>query len=134
MRRVLRDARVTWTTAAVYLATALFCIGIVFSMPVTDLTRTYGGTASVFSLAAGTDNLSPHGRVVFLDLTWMLFGLMAISTLSLWYEIMRLARRTEWKSIDHAAGDGAFLAGATLREPLGTSVTRPAEIRGRRRR
>lgn len=134
VRRVLREARLDWTAAAVYLATAFFCIGAVFSMPVTDYASARAGSSSVLSLVGGNDDLSSHAQGVYTDLTWVFVALMAIGTLVLWYRIMQLARRTEWKAIDHTVGDGAFATGATLQQPLGSSVTRPAEPRERPRR
>lgn len=129
LRRVVPTAHVTRAIAGVYVVAALLCVGFLFTVPMV----TYGGpglpTASVLSRAVGVTSLSAHAASLSSDVSWTCFALALLATMTLWGQVARLARRSEWKAIDHAVGDGSFATGATLQEPLGTSVTRPAESR-----
>ncbi|WP_375489164.1 hypothetical protein [uncultured Jatrophihabitans sp.] len=125
MRRVLKTARVTWAFATVFVVVTVCCVGFVSCLPA-DADRG-PGSFSLASRAFGDADLSTSARNGFLTATWLCFVGLAVGTLVLWYQVLRLARRTEWQSIDHTTGDASFLTGATLQDPSGgTSVTRPA--------
>ncbi len=129
LRRVVRTADVTWATTATYLLTAALCVTVIFCLPVTSYRGVRTADVSVLGLLTGHAELSEHVAQRYADATWLLAGALAVGTLALWYQVLRLARRTEWRSINHHVGDGAMLTGATLQEPVGTSVTRPVEQR-----
>jgi hypothetical protein len=133
LRRVIRDASVTWALAATFVFATVCCIGFACCLPADA--DSGPGSFSLASRVVGVDSLSDAGRSGFLTATWLFFAGLVISTLALWYEVLRLARRSEWRAIDHTSGDGSLLTGATLQQPAGgTSVTRPAPPhRGARR-
>ena len=133
IRRVIRTERVPWGLAGTYLATALAVVGFLFALPRREFRGGGEHTASVLSRLLGVDDLSAAAAGAYATATWVLFGLATLGTLALWGQVLRLARATRWRAIDHTVGDGSLATGATLAEPLGTSVTRPATGRPPRR-
>ncbi len=132
VRRIRKRARVTWALATTFVFVTLCCVGFASCLPVNE---TGPGTYSLVSRAFGVGALSGAAQDRFLTATWLCFAGVAIGTLALWYEVLRLARRSEWRSIDHGVGDGSFLTGATLQNTAGgTGVTRPVHSRPARRR
>lgn len=128
MRRVLRNATVTWTLATIFVFDTLCCVGFASCLPADA--DTGSGSFSLASLVFGNDRLSDTAQARYFAATWLCFAGLAIGTLALWYQVLRLARRSEWKSIDHSTGDASFLADTSLRRSRsGTSVTRAAQPR-----
>jgi hypothetical protein len=132
LRRVRKVARVSWDLATTFLVVTSCCIGFAACLPAQA--DTGSGSFSLLSTAFGDGNLSDAAHDRYLSATWLCFAGLALGTLALWYQVLRLARRSEWRAIDHTAGDAALLTGATLQQPAGgTSLTRPAAGHRRRR-
>jgi hypothetical protein len=134
MRRVVRDQRVSWPTAVVYLGTSVFGTAGLLCLPVS-----YYGSDGYVRVAAiarvvGIDRFTSAAASVPWSTASWLFTLTALAgAVTLWGLIARLARTSRGQAIEHSAGDATLATWATLDAPLGTSVTRPAPERRRSR-
>jgi len=139
MRRVVRDARVSWPTASVYIGTALSGTAGLLCLPVSYYSAEghvrVATIARLFGIARFDDAAA---TAPWSTASWMFICLALIGAMTLWALIARLARTSRGQAIDHTRGDGSLATWATLGAPLGTSVTRPesesSRIRPRRPR
>lgn len=100
LRRVRRGARTSRTLLATYVVVTLACVGYVFLAPVTYYDGARIVQVSVAARLARVDSLSDAAAQRSSDLGWLAFAVVALGTLTLWSEVLRLARRSEWHAID----------------------------------